>query len=258
MFGGQVAGQALVAAGRTVEPDRPGALAARVLPAPRRPDASRSSTRSTASATARASPPGASSRSSTAAPIFNLPASFHVDEAGPDHQDPMPDVQMAEDLPDVPGADGAAPRPVLARHGGLARARAPDRPAPDRAAELDGPGPPCAAPGRLDQGERRSCPTIRCCTSASWSTPRTSRSSTPRCCRTATRIARTSSRSPASTTRCGSTGRSAPTTGCCTTSGASRRAGRAASRKAPSSRSDGQLAVTVIQEGLMRPIRHRE
>ena len=35
VFGGQVAGQALVAAGRTVPPDRGSALAARLLPAAR-------------------------------------------------------------------------------------------------------------------------------------------------------------------------------------------------------------------------------
>ena len=54
VFGGQVAGQALVAAARTVDrpDDGPRPLAARVLPAPGRPDACRSSTRSTASATA--------------------------------------------------------------------------------------------------------------------------------------------------------------------------------------------------------------
>ena len=38
VFGGQVAGQALVAAGRTVEPASGGALAARLLPAARRPE----------------------------------------------------------------------------------------------------------------------------------------------------------------------------------------------------------------------------
>ena len=37
VFGGQVLAQALVAAGRTVDADDPGALAARVLPAARRP-----------------------------------------------------------------------------------------------------------------------------------------------------------------------------------------------------------------------------
>src|SRR6476660_5450337 len=31
--------------------------------------------------------------------IFNLAASFHIEEVGPDHQDPMPDVQMPEELP---------------------------------------------------------------------------------------------------------------------------------------------------------------
>ena len=64
-------------------------------------------------------------------------------------------------------------------------------------------------------------------------------------------------RSPASTTRCGSTARSAPTTGCCTTRRARRRPARAASRSVDVFSRDGTLAITVIQEGLIRPLRDR-
>ena len=66
---------------------------------------------------------------------------------------------------------------------------------------------------------------------------------------------RTSSRSRASTTRCGSTGRSAPTSGCCTTSAARSRHGARGLARGAIFRQDGVLAVTVIQEGLMRPMR---
>ena len=66
IFGGQVLAQGLVAAGRTAPRGSRGPLAARLLPAPRRPEASRSSTRSTASATAAASPRAPCARSSAA------------------------------------------------------------------------------------------------------------------------------------------------------------------------------------------------
>ena len=68
VFGGQVAGQALVAAARTVEPERRVHSLHAYFLRPGRPDACRSSTRSTASATAARSPPAASSPSSTARP----------------------------------------------------------------------------------------------------------------------------------------------------------------------------------------------
>ena len=100
VFGGQVIGQALVAA----TPHRRGhaaAFAARLFPARPAIRRCRSSTRSTASATARASPPAAWSRSSTASAIFSMSVSFHNDEDGLDHQMPMPD---------VPPPDAAAER----------------------------------------------------------------------------------------------------------------------------------------------------
>ena len=67
VFGGQVAGQALIAASRTdrrAGPPRP--LVARLLPPSGRPEEVRSCTRSTASVTAAASQRAVSSRSSTA------------------------------------------------------------------------------------------------------------------------------------------------------------------------------------------------
>ena len=91
VFGGQVAAQALVAAGRTVDHgDRP--LPARVLPAPRRPrvpilyevDRIRDG-RSFTTRRVVAIQHGEA--------IFNLSASFHVAETGPEHQ--LPDARGA-------------------------------------------------------------------------------------------------------------------------------------------------------------------
>lgn len=100
VFGGQVAGQALVAATRTVEPDRsvhslhayflrPGDPTTPILYEVDRIRDGKSFTtrRVVAIQHGRA--------------IFNLQASFHVAETGPDHQIPMPaGVPDAESLPD--------------------------------------------------------------------------------------------------------------------------------------------------------------
>jgi acyl-CoA thioesterase-2 len=98
VFGGQVAGQALVAAGRTVPGDRrvhslhayflrPGDPSVPILYEVDRIRDGRSFTtrRVVAIQHGRA--------------IFNLSASFHRDEAGFDHQTPMPDVPPPESLP---------------------------------------------------------------------------------------------------------------------------------------------------------------
>src|SRR3954465_13102118 len=98
VFGGQVAGQALVAAGRTVEDDmrvhslhayflRPGDPTVPILYEVDRIRDGRSFT------TRRlvAIQPGR--------PIFNLAASFHVDEPGPEHEVDMPEVPDPESLP---------------------------------------------------------------------------------------------------------------------------------------------------------------
>ena len=98
VFGGQVAGQALVAAGRTVEDDkrvhslhayflRPGDPRVPILYEVDRIRDGRSFTtrRVVAIQHGRA--------------IFNLAASFQIDESGPEHQTPMPDVPDPESLP---------------------------------------------------------------------------------------------------------------------------------------------------------------
>jgi acyl-CoA thioesterase-2 len=97
VFGGQVAGQALVAAGRTVERGtvhslhayflRPGDTSVPILYEVDRIRDGRSFTtrRVVAIQHGRA--------------IFNLSASFHIDEQGPDHQLPMPEVPDPETLP---------------------------------------------------------------------------------------------------------------------------------------------------------------
>ncbi|HEX6477048.1 MAG TPA: acyl-CoA thioesterase II [Acidimicrobiales bacterium] len=97
VFGGQVAGQALVAAGRTVERGnvhslhayflRPGDTSVPILYEVDRIRDGRSFTtrRVVAIQHGRA--------------IFNLSASFHVDEEGVDHQLPMPDAPDPESLP---------------------------------------------------------------------------------------------------------------------------------------------------------------
>jgi acyl-CoA thioesterase II len=99
VFGGQVAGQALVAAGRTVERDdsilhslhayflRPGDPTVPIVYTVDRIRDGKSFTtrRAVAVQHGRA--------------IFTMAASFHVDEGGFDHQDPMPDVPDPEALP---------------------------------------------------------------------------------------------------------------------------------------------------------------
>ncbi len=100
VFGGQVAGQALVAAGRTVDPDRvvhsvhayflrPGDPSVPIIYEVDRIRDGRSFTtrRVVAIQHGRA--------------IFNLAASFQIVEPGPDHQDPMPVVPAPESLPTV-------------------------------------------------------------------------------------------------------------------------------------------------------------
>src|SRR5213593_3744103 len=96
VFGGQVAGQALVAAGRTVDHGQVHSLHAYFLRPgdPKIPiiyDVDR--IRDGRSFTTRRVVAIQHGRA-----IFNLSASFHVDEQGPDHQLPMPDVPDPESL----------------------------------------------------------------------------------------------------------------------------------------------------------------
>ena len=98
VFGGQVAAQALVAAGRTVDPERPvhslhayflrpGDPTLPVLYEVDRIRDGRSFTTRRVVAIQHGRP------------IFNLSASFHVAEPGFEHQDPMPEVPAPDGLP---------------------------------------------------------------------------------------------------------------------------------------------------------------
>ena len=139
VFGGQVAGQALVAAGRTVDRGavhslhayflRPGDPTIPILYEVDRIRDGRSFTtrRVVAIQHGRA--------------IFNLSASFHVEEGGPEHQLPMPDVPDPDSLPtfrermepyrEFLGDWFERPRPIDARH--ITKSpleRSPDEPLP--------------------------------------------------------------------------------------------------------------------------------
>ncbi|MGI9022765.1 MAG: acyl-CoA thioesterase [Acidimicrobiales bacterium] len=97
VFGGQVAGQALVAAGRTVDDRRVHSLHAYFL-RPGDPEVPILYTvdriRDGRSFTTRRVVAVQHGRA-----IFNLSASFHVDEPGPDHQVAMPEAPGPEQLP---------------------------------------------------------------------------------------------------------------------------------------------------------------
>ena len=137
VFGGQVAGQSLIAAARTVEAEyrvhslhayflRPGDPAVPILYEVDRIRDGRSFTTRRVVAIQHGKA------------IFNMSASFHVPEEGLDHQFPMADVTPPEELPDfqtrwAPFADelGAwytRPRPIDTRH--------VDRSPPDRKTSL--------------------------------------------------------------------------------------------------------------------------
>ena len=185
VFGGQVAGQALVAAGRTVEHGHR-ALAARLLPAARRPArADRLRGRPHPRRQELHDAPGGRdpARQGDLQPAGVVPGA----RAGPGA--PVHDARGARSrvAADVPRAARAAPRPVPARVRRAGSSR--DRPIDTRPAELPrwlDPEPRAAAKPSSTSGSAptASCPTIRCCTTASSRTPPTSRCSTPRCCRT--------------------------------------------------------------------------
>jgi acyl-CoA thioesterase-2 len=125
VFGGQVAGQALVAAGRTVEPHRfvhslhayflrPGDVSVPILYEVDRIRDGRSFTTRRVVAIQHGKA------------IFHLSASFHKEEDGPDHQLPMPPAPDPESLPtfhermapwkDQLGEWYERPRPIEVRH----------------------------------------------------------------------------------------------------------------------------------------------
>ena len=135
VFGGQVIGQALVAALPHRRGPRSRIRCTPISCCPATPRC-RSSTRSTASATAAASPPAAWSRSSTAQAIFSMSASFHVEEPGFDHQIADAGCAAARGAAER-GRDQAAVPADDARAGAaLLRARAADRAPAGRARAL--------------------------------------------------------------------------------------------------------------------------
>ncbi|GAA0520805.1 acyl-CoA thioesterase II [Saccharopolyspora subtropica] len=122
VFGGQVAGQALVAAGRTVPPERrvhslhayfirPGDPSIPIVYEVDRTRDGRSFTTRRVVAVQRGKA------------IFSLSASFQLDEEGIDHADPMPEVPDPESLPtygeqvgDLVEVLGRQPRPIDVRY----------------------------------------------------------------------------------------------------------------------------------------------
>lgn len=98
VFGGQVAAQALVAAGRTVDPDRPVHSLHSYFLRPGDPTVpiiyEVDRIRDGRSFTTRRVVAIQHGRA-----IFNLSASFQIEEPGPEHQDRMPDVLDPESLP---------------------------------------------------------------------------------------------------------------------------------------------------------------
>ena len=211
VFGGQVAAQSLMAAGRTVETGRPHSLHAYFL-RPGDPNVpilyEVDRIRDGRSFTTRRVVAIQHGRA-----IFNMSASFHVDETGLSHQFPMPDVPDPETL-EPPG------RPARALPGdprGLVRPAPSHRPAPHRRAALHPPGRQGARPAAVDPGRRhpaRRSPAARLHRHLRLGHVAVRHHAGPP--RRELGRRRTSW-GPASTTACGSTGRSGPTSGCSTT-----------------------------------------
>ena len=183
--------------------------------------------------------------------IFAMSASFQVDEPGLDHQLPMPDVPDPESLPTlaerIAGVDDElvgwrrgprAVRPAVRVRAALAGAAVRAEAAGAVPGLVQGRRNPARRPGSARLPGRlpvRHHPARRACSSS-----------------TASRPARTTCRWPRWTTRCGSTGRSARTSGCSTTSVRPMPPVRARWVSVTSSARPGQLLVTVVQEGLVR------
>jgi len=113
VFGGQVLGQALVAATATVEKSR-SALAARLFPAPRGLSIRRSSMKWTAPGTASTLPCGGWSPFSTASRFFkHVGIVFKYRRAGLEHQFlPCPMCRSPEALPDLDQFSGLESEPA--------------------------------------------------------------------------------------------------------------------------------------------------
>ena len=226
VFGGQVAGQAMVAAGRTVDDDRtvhslhgyflrPGDPFAPIVYEVDRTRDGRSFTTRRVTAVQHGET------------IFTMSASFQRPEEGVEHQVPMPGTPGPEhfggrDLP------GDADRPARTTTGqaltwplDIRPVDTPDDGVPQDGTPEDGTptttGRDGCGSGPTGSSPTRTAPAGGCCTPACSPTPRTSHCSRPRSSRTCPR-GRGPRRSPsrASTTPCGSTGRSGPTSGCST------------------------------------------
>ena len=250
VFGGQVAGQALVAAARTVDDRdrlvhslhayflRPGDPTVPILYEVDRIRDGRSFTTRRVVAIQHGQA------------IFNLQASFHVAEAGLDHQLPMPAGRAR------PG-DAARLARRAWRRTRTSSASWYDRPRPIDLRYVDGdpmsrkgtpsdsqrvwlradgelPDDPVAARLHRHLRQRHDAARHHRAARSGW------RGTAPAC------------RWPASTTRCGSTGRSAPTTGCSTTSTRSSTGVGAGPGRRRDLHRDGRLVVSVVQEGLVR------
>lgn len=159
VFGGQVAGQALVAAGRTVERGqvhslhayflRPGDVSVPILYEVDRIRDGRSFTTRRVVAIQHGQA------------IFNLSASFHLDEDGVDHQLPAPDAPDPESLPtfrerhaewaEAMGDWYTRPRPIDVRH-------VEDPPRAQR-----GPRPPCQQVWMRADGSLSDDPLLHAC-----------------------------------------------------------------------------------------------
>jgi acyl-CoA thioesterase II len=172
VFGGQVAGQALVAAGRTVDDDkrvhslhayflRPGDPAVPILYEVDRIRDGRSFTtrRVVGIQHGRA--------------IFNLAASFHIDEPGPEHQVAMPDVPDPESLPAF---------------------KERMEPYKDLLGDWYERERRCRRDSRCGSSPMGGFPMIHCCTRASSHTSPTSPCSTPHCCPSASAAGTTAGR----------------------------------------------------------------
>ena len=172
VFGGQVAAQSLMAAGRTVDIGRPHSLHAYFLrpgdpTVPILYEVDR--IRDGRSFTTRRVVAIQHGRA-----IFNMSASFHVDEPGLSHQFPMPDV------PDPESLDTLATRLEPYREtlgdwfaGPTPSTSATSATCPSATERARSPSSGCGS------GPTARSPTTRCSTPASPPTPRTCRCSTP-------------------------------------------------------------------------------
>ena len=185
--------------------------------------------------------------------IFNLPASFHVARGrASSTRSPMPERARPRDAARLQAALGAVRRDA----GRLVRPRPPHRHPPRRLAAratASRPLPPHQQVWLRADGALPDDPVLHTCV-VTYASDMTLLDTTllPHgvgCGRDRTCAW------PASTTPCGSTGRSGPTSGCSTRRTRRRpRAGRGIARGSIFTH-DGDLAVTVVQEGLIRVAR---